>query len=135
MEQARFDELLLRELPALNPTPQPTQSSLFTGTWECQWTDEKELNFAVANGLFRASHRRRLTLTNTNPNQVSTLTLTRSLRPAMAAHLPGAAPPESLEAHPDPSRSRSPSPKPNPSLNPSADPEPCPSPDLAPNPN
>ena len=89
----------------------------------------------MANGLFRASHRRRLTLTNTNPNQVSTLTLTRSLRPAMAAHLPGAAPPESLEAHPDPSRSRSPSPKPNPSLNPSADPEPCPSPDLAPNPN
>ena len=53
MEQARFDELLLRELPALNPTPQPTQSSLFTGTWECQWTDEKELNFAVANGVFR----------------------------------------------------------------------------------
>ena len=52
-EQARFDELLLRELPALNPTPQPTQSSLFTGTWECQWTDEKELNFAVANGVFR----------------------------------------------------------------------------------
>ena len=51
-EQARFDELLLRELPALNPTPQPTQSSRFTGTWECRWTDEKELNFAVANGLF-----------------------------------------------------------------------------------
>ena len=46
-EQARFNELLLRELPALNPTPQPTQSSLFTGTWECRWTDEKELLVSV----------------------------------------------------------------------------------------
>ena len=53
----------------------------------------------------------------------------------MAAHLPGAAPPESLDANPNPSRSRSPSPKPNPSCNPSANPEPCPSPDLDPNPN
>eukprot|EP00964_Phaeocystis_antarctica_P020074 scaffold11083_cov55-Phaeocystis_antarctica.AAC.5 len=51
----------------------------------------------------------------------------------MAAHLPGAAPPESLEAHPNPGPS--PSPSPNPSCNPSANPEPCPSPDLDPNPN
>ena len=51
-EQARFDEILLTQLPALRPMDEPTQSDLFSGEWECQWTTEKELNFAVSNGLF-----------------------------------------------------------------------------------
>merc|ERR1711924_65043 len=48
----RFDVILTVELPALNPTAAPTRSDRFSGTWECRWTDETELNFAVANGLF-----------------------------------------------------------------------------------
>ena len=51
-DKERFDKILLRELPALCPMDAPTRSALFSGTWECRWTDEKELNFAVANGLF-----------------------------------------------------------------------------------
>lgn len=50
-DQARMDELMLTELPALSPTAEPTRSGLFTGEWECRWTNEKELNFAVKNGL------------------------------------------------------------------------------------
>ena len=50
-EQARFDELLLEKLPALCPLGEPTRSELFSGEWECRWTDEKEINFAVRNGL------------------------------------------------------------------------------------
>ena len=30
----------------------PTESELFSGEWECKWTNEKELNFAVEKGLF-----------------------------------------------------------------------------------
>ena len=51
-EQERFEEIRLRELPALCMVEAPTRSALFSGTWECRWTDEKELNFAVRNGLF-----------------------------------------------------------------------------------
>ena len=51
-EQARLDELVTSELPALNPTPEPARSALFSGEWECRWTTEKELNFAVDKGLF-----------------------------------------------------------------------------------
>jgi len=51
-DQARFEELLLVELPKLNPVAEPTRSELFSGEWECRWTNEKEINFAVKNGLF-----------------------------------------------------------------------------------
>ena len=30
----------------------PARSDLLTDEWELRWTDEKEVNFAVANGLF-----------------------------------------------------------------------------------
>ena len=30
----------------------PARSNLLTGEWELRWTDEKEVNIAVANGLF-----------------------------------------------------------------------------------
>ena len=30
----------------------PARSDLLTGKWELRWTDEKEVNIAVANGLF-----------------------------------------------------------------------------------
>ena len=45
-DQARLDQLMLTELPALNPTADPGRSELLTGEWECRWTD-----FAVKNGL------------------------------------------------------------------------------------
>jgi len=50
-EQERFD-MLMEELPALNPTADPARSEDFSGEWECRWTSEKELNFAVDKGLF-----------------------------------------------------------------------------------
>lgn len=49
---ARFMEIFQTELPALNPTPNPAQSPLFSGEWECLWTSEKEINFLVGSGLF-----------------------------------------------------------------------------------
>jgi hypothetical protein len=51
-EQARLDEIVTALLPALNPTPDPARSALFSGEWECRWTTEAELNFAVDKGLF-----------------------------------------------------------------------------------
>ena len=57
-EQARFERILTEELPALRPMDEPTRSDLFSGEWECRWTDEKELNFAVKNGLFGLPWRR-----------------------------------------------------------------------------
>ena len=48
----RFKKIFLEELPALNPTPNPAQSSLFSGEWDCLWTTEKEINFLVGSGLF-----------------------------------------------------------------------------------
>jgi hypothetical protein len=30
----------------------PARSNLLAGEWELRWTDEKEVNIAVANGLF-----------------------------------------------------------------------------------
>ena len=51
-DQSRFDEILLAELPALRPMAEPARSDLLTGEWELRWTDEKEVNFAVASGLF-----------------------------------------------------------------------------------
>ena len=48
----RFREIFLEELPALNPTPNPARSPLFSGEWECLWTSEKELNFLAGAGLF-----------------------------------------------------------------------------------
>ena len=51
-DQSRFDEILLVELPALRPMADPARSDLLTGEWELRWTDEKEVIFAVANGLF-----------------------------------------------------------------------------------
>ena len=56
-EQARFD-VIMAELPALNPTADPAQSALFTGEWECRWTTEKELNFVVDKGLLGLPWRR-----------------------------------------------------------------------------
>lgn len=54
----RFEEIFTSELPALNPTPDPARSSLFSGEWECIWTNENELNFAVRSGLFGLPWRR-----------------------------------------------------------------------------
>ena len=48
----RFMKIFFEELPALNPTPDPARSSLFSGEWECMWTSEKEINFLVGSGLF-----------------------------------------------------------------------------------
>lgn len=47
----RFDQIFAVELPALNPTPDPARSKLFSGEWECRWTSETELNFLVRSGL------------------------------------------------------------------------------------
>lgn len=47
----RFMDIFCEELPALNPTPNPAQSPLFSGEWECIWTSEKEINFLVGSGL------------------------------------------------------------------------------------
>lgn len=47
----RFFEIFNTELPALNPTPDPAQSPLFSGEWECIWTSEKEINLLVKAGL------------------------------------------------------------------------------------
>lgn len=49
---ARFMEIFSKELPSLNPTPNPARSPLFSGEWECIWTSEKEINFLVGSGLF-----------------------------------------------------------------------------------
>jgi len=51
-DQSRFDEILLVELPALRSMADPARSDLLTGEWELRWTNEKEVNFAVANSLF-----------------------------------------------------------------------------------
>jgi len=51
-------EIFNKELPALNPTPDPVRSPLFTGEWECIWTSEKEINFLVGSGLFGDSWKR-----------------------------------------------------------------------------
>mmetsp|Transcript_3288 Transcript_3288/g.6478 ORF Transcript_3288/g.6478 Transcript_3288/m.6478 type:complete len:250 (-) Transcript_3288:260-1009(-) len=51
-EQARLDEIITEQLPALNPTTEPARSNLFSGEWDCVWTTESELNFAVEKGLF-----------------------------------------------------------------------------------
>lgn len=53
-DRERFEELFYEELPSLNPTyPNSAQCiDIFSGEWECRWTDEKELNFLVRNGLF-----------------------------------------------------------------------------------
>lgn len=51
-EQRRLEAIVTSELPSLNPTPEPARSALFSGEWECLWTTEKELNFAVERGLF-----------------------------------------------------------------------------------
>mmetsp|Transcript_42135 Transcript_42135/g.132248 ORF Transcript_42135/g.132248 Transcript_42135/m.132248 type:complete len:343 (+) Transcript_42135:44-1072(+) len=56
-QQQRFDAALA-ELSALNPTPEPARSPLFSGTWECVWTTESELNFAVDKGLLGLPWRR-----------------------------------------------------------------------------
>ena len=48
----RFEELFSTELPSVNPTRNPAQSPLFSGTYECLWTDEKEINFLIRSGLF-----------------------------------------------------------------------------------
>ena len=48
-DQERFDSIL-GELPALIPMEAPARSPLFSGEWECLWTTEKELNFAVEAG-------------------------------------------------------------------------------------
>lgn len=52
VDQKRLEDLILVELPSLSPVDDPVRSELFSGEWECQWTNEKELNFAVRNGLF-----------------------------------------------------------------------------------
>jgi len=49
--QSRLDQLVTSELPRLNPTTEPARSPLFSGEWECRWTTESELNFAVDRGL------------------------------------------------------------------------------------
>jgi hypothetical protein len=49
-DQQAFDETFA-ELVSLNPTEEPSRSPLFSGEWECLWTTEKELNFAVEKGL------------------------------------------------------------------------------------
>ena len=50
-ERARFDEIVA-ELRELNPTDAPASAATLTGAWECRWTSEKEINFAVEKGLF-----------------------------------------------------------------------------------
>lgn len=54
----RFREIFCAELPALNPTPDPARSPLFSGEWECAWTSEKEINLLVRSGLFGDRWRR-----------------------------------------------------------------------------
>ena len=56
-EQARWEEILA-ELQALNPTPEPARSPMFSGEWELAWTTETELNFVVERGLFGCAHTR-----------------------------------------------------------------------------
>jgi len=58
LDQARLMDIILNDLPALNPTPEPARSSEFSGQWDCLWTTEKELNFAVDKGLFGLPWRR-----------------------------------------------------------------------------
>ena len=48
--QQRFDEVVAA-LSALTPSEAPARSSAFSGEWQCEWTTEKELNFAVEKGL------------------------------------------------------------------------------------
>jgi len=56
-EQARFDEIVA-ELRELSPAERPASDPRLTGDWECQWTSEKEINFAVEKGLFGEPWRR-----------------------------------------------------------------------------
>ena len=56
--QARLEELMLTELPKLNPTPEPARNAGFSAEWECRWTSEKEINFAREKGLFGRPWRR-----------------------------------------------------------------------------
>lgn len=49
-DQERLEEIAFTLLPELNPTPEPTRSATFSGVWACQWTDEKEINFARQKG-------------------------------------------------------------------------------------
>ena len=55
-EQARFDQIV-DELRELNAVDRPERPRL-TGAWECRWTSEKEINFAVEKGLFGEAWRR-----------------------------------------------------------------------------
>lgn len=50
-DQTRFEEILFSELPALRPMEEPARSDLLSGEWEVRWTNEKEINFTVKNGL------------------------------------------------------------------------------------
>lgn len=50
-DQKVFDSTI-SQLEALNPTPCPAQSPLFSGQWECLWTTEREINFAAEKGFF-----------------------------------------------------------------------------------
>lgn len=50
-DQSRFEEILFLELPALRPMEEPARSDLLSGEWEVRWTNEKEINFTVKNGL------------------------------------------------------------------------------------
>jgi len=56
-EQARFDEIVA-ELRELSSVERPASDPRLTGAWECQWTSEKEINFAVEKGLFGEPWRR-----------------------------------------------------------------------------
>lgn len=50
--QQRLGKIASTLLPPLNPTSEPARSEIFSGEWECMWTDEKELKFARSSGLF-----------------------------------------------------------------------------------
>ena len=48
-EQTRFDEIVA-ELRELSSVERPASDPRLTGAWECQWTSEKEVSFAPAQG-------------------------------------------------------------------------------------
>ena len=50
--QGRLEEIAVTLLPKLNPTAEPSRSEALSAEWECQWTNERGLNFARENGLF-----------------------------------------------------------------------------------
>ena len=56
-EQARFDQIV-DELRELNAVDRPASDPRLTGAWECRWTSEKEINFAVEKGLLGEAWRR-----------------------------------------------------------------------------